>query len=138
MSFDDISAVDLGGSDGAVIWSLRGWVTVLGPSVWPTIRAQESVFLLEPEPGLMLGIRAHQSYGFGTIVEFVGASVGIPGVAHDQDIVAASERIGENRLGPNEDIGVLASSLAGRGAIKVPFWQFVGFLDRLLQGLYEC
>ena len=46
-----------------------------------------------------------------TIVELVGAAVVIPGFAHDQDVVATAERIGEGSNRAKVDIGVVASSL---------------------------
>ena len=65
----------------------------------------------------------HKPHSFVTIVELVGGSIGIPGLAHDQDIVAAAERIGEEGAGPNIDVGIVARSLASRRAIKVPLWK---------------
>ena len=59
MGFDDITAVDLAGTDTAVVWSLRSRETILGPAVWPAVRAKEGVFLLETEPGLMLLVSIH-------------------------------------------------------------------------------
>lgn len=113
MGLDDISAENLAGTDTAVIWSLRGWVTVLGPTIWPAINIKDCVFLLQTEPGLMLGIGLHQTLALMTVVELVGSSIRIPGLGHDEDVVATSKRIGVDSDGANVDIGVVAWSLAG-------------------------
>ncbi len=69
----------------------------------------------------MFGVGFHQPLTLMTIIEFVGASVGIPCLGHDQDVVATTERIGEDGDGANVDIGIVARGLTGRRTIKVPF-----------------
>lgn len=124
VSFDDISAVYLAGTNTTVIRSLRARETALWPAIWPAIRAKKSVFLLETEPWLVLGIGLHQPCGFVTVIELVGASIWIPGLAQHQNIVAATERIGKDGTGADVNIGVVPRSLSGRRAVKVPFRQF--------------
>lgn len=121
MGLDNVSTEDLARADTAVVWSLRSWVSALGPAVWPSICVEDSVFLLQTKPGLMFGMGFHQPLTFMAIIEFVGASIRIPGFGHNQDVVATTERIGEDGAGANVDIGVLAGSLAGGRTIEVPF-----------------
>lgn len=114
VSFDDISAVDLGGPDAAVIWSLRPREPAFGPAIRPAIGAKKSVFLLETKPWLVLGIRLHQSLGFMTVIELVGASIGIPGFAQNENVIAATEGIRKDGTGAYVDIGVVPWSLTRR------------------------
>lgn len=111
---DDISAVDLTSTNPTVIWSLGARETALGPTVRPAIRAKKSVFLLETEPWLVLRISLHQSRGFVTVIELVGASIGIPGLAQDENILTATEGIGKDGTGADVDIGVVPRSLTSR------------------------
>jgi hypothetical protein len=54
MSLDEISGKDLAGSHSTVVRTLRSGETALGPTVRGTIRVEESVLLLESEPGFVL------------------------------------------------------------------------------------
>lgn len=114
VSFDNISAVDFASTDTTVIWSLRARETTLGPAIRPAIRTKKSVFLLETEPWLMLGVGLHQSRGFMTVVELVGASIRIPGLAQDENIFAATERIGKDGTGADVNVRIVPWSLTGR------------------------
>lgn len=121
MRLDNISAVDLACANTTVIRSLRTWETALGPAIWPTIRTQESVFLLETEPEVAFGVRVHQSLGLMTVVELVWASIRVPGLAKNEDVVTATERVWVRRDGSDVDVRVIAWRLASRRAVKVPF-----------------
>ena len=68
------------------------------------------------------------------VIEFVGAAVMIPGLAHDEDIFATTERVRKDGNGAKVDIGVVTGSLATRRAIEIPF----GELIRALDGFVEC
>jgi len=104
MCFDNIPTVDLAGSHTAVVRSLRSWETALGPAIRPVQLVQKRVFLLKTEPDIGLGIGVHQSLRFMTVVVFVGASIRIPGLAKNEDIIAKTERIGVDGDGPDVDI----------------------------------
>ena len=71
------------------------------------------------------------------VVEFVRSSIVVPGLAHDEDVVATAERIGIHGNGAEVDIGVVAGGLAGRGAIEVPFWEIVDGIGLLAQSLID-
>ena len=135
VGFNDVTAEDLAGTDTAVVWSLRSRKTILRPAVWPVVGAKESVFLLETEPGLMLFVSVHQPSSLMTIIELVGAAVMVPGLAHDKDVVATTERIGEDGNGAKVDIRVIARSLTTRRSIEVPFRKLIRAFDRLVKCL---
>lgn len=90
---DDISAVDPACPNTTVIRTLRTWETALGPAIWPTVRTKEGVFLLKTEPEVFVRIRIHQPLGLMTVVEFVWASVRVPCLAKNKNVVTATERI---------------------------------------------
>lgn len=83
VSLDNISAVDSACANTAVVGALWSGETTLGPTIWPAILTEESVFLLKTEPDLVLGICFHQSCGFMAVVGFVRCSIRVPSLAHD-------------------------------------------------------
>ena len=113
MSLDNISAEDLACTDTAIVRALGSWKTHLGPAIWPAVRAKYGILLLQPKPWLVLGIGLHQPHALMTIVELVGGSVRVPGLRHHKDVVATSERIGEDGNRADIDIGIVARSLTG-------------------------
>lgn len=70
---------------------------------------------------MVLGVLLHEHGGIVAVVVGVGLAVGHPALAHDEDVIAKAEGIGEHGDGAEEDIGVVAWGLAGRGAVEVPF-----------------
>lgn len=53
----------------------------------------------------------------------VGLAVGHPRLAHYEDVVAEAEGVGVHCYGTEVDVRVVAGSLGGGGAVKVPFWE---------------
>jgi hypothetical protein len=104
VGLNDVSAVDLAGTDTTVVWSLGGGETHLWPAIWPTIETEEGVFLLKTEPWFLFGIGLHQSGTVMAVVEFVGRPIVIPALAEDEDIVATTEWIGKDSDGTEVDI----------------------------------
>lgn len=135
MSLDDVTAVDLAGTDTAVVGTLGTGETTTGPAVGPAVSAEESVLLLETEPELLLGVGLHQAGSLVAEVELVGAAIGVPGLAEDEDVITLTERIGEDGAGAEVDIGVVAGGLAGGGTVEVPLGELVNGLDGLGQSL---
>ena len=135
VSLHDISAVDLGSADTAVIGTLRSWEASLRPAVWPAIGTEEGVLLLQAEPGLLLGIGVHETDSFVTVVELVGGSIVVPGLAQDEDVLAATEGIWVDGNGAQVDVGVVARGLAGGGAVEVPFRELFVALHWAIEGL---
>ena len=70
--FDNVTAVDLARTHTTVVGALSARVTARGPAVWPAVRTKKSVFLLQAEPKVLIGMGLHQPRGFVTVVEFVG------------------------------------------------------------------
>lgn len=114
MSFDDISAVNLTSTDGAIIWSLGPREATLGPAIRPSIRAEKGVFLLKTKPGLVLSICLHQSCGLVTVVVFVRASIRIPSLAQDKNVIATTEWVGKGCDGADIDIRIVSRGLTSR------------------------
>lgn len=59
------------------------------------------------------------------VVVFVGGAVGVPGFAEDEDVVAQAEGVRVDGTGSEVDVRVVARSLTGRRAVKVPLWELV-------------
>ena len=138
VSLDDVTAVNLAGSDTAVVWALRSGETVLGPSVWPAGVVEKGVLLLKTEPDVVVLVLVQDDGGIVAVVVLVWLSVGAVRLAHDQDVVAQSEGVRVEGHGPEVDIRVVAGGLAGRRAVEIPFRQLGDVLDLLVQSLeYE-
>lgn len=69
------------------------------------------------------------------VVELVGAAIGVPGLAEDEDVVTLAEGVGEDSARAEVDIGVVTGGLAGRGTVEVPLGELVNALDGLGEGL---
>ena len=110
---NDITAVDTTSTDTAVVRTLRARETTLGPAVWPAVGAQEGVFLLQTEPDFVMAVGFHQSCGFMAIVEFVGSAIGVPGLAHDENVLTQTDWIGVNGNRSDVDIGIVTRGLTG-------------------------
>ena len=126
MSLHDIATVDFPRPDTAVVRTLSPRVPILGPSVGPIIHAQQRVFLLETEPEILAGVGFHQTVGVVAVVELVGGTVGIVGLAEDEDVVPSAEGVRVDGDGAEVDVRVVAACLAGGGAVEVPFREVLG------------
>lgn len=135
MGLDDVTTVDLASTDTAVVGTLGTGETTTGPAVGPSIGTEKSVLLFQTEPEALAGVGLHQTVGVVTVVEFVGASIGIPGLAENEDVVTLSEGVGEEGNGTEVDIGVLAGGLVGGGAVEVPFRKLIDTRDGLIKSL---
>lgn len=111
MRLDNVTAVDTTGADTAVVWTLGTRISSLGPAIGPAVGAQKSVFLLQTKPDFMFGISFHQASRLMSIVELVGRSIGVPGLAHDENVVSQTDGIGVHGHRTNVDIGVVARGL---------------------------
>ena len=135
MRLDNIPTVYLARANAAVIGTLRGGKASLGPSVWPSAMVKQSVFLLEAEPQFVILVSFHKPRGVVAIVELVGGSVWIPGLAHDNHVGGEADRVREYCDRADKDVRVFAPSLAGRRAVKVPLWELFDLADGLGEGL---
>lgn len=135
VSLNDVTAVDLAGSDTTVVRTLRTGETTLGPAVWPSVMTKEGVFLLKTEPEVLVGMCLHQLSSLVAVVELVGGAIGVPGLTEDKDVISLAEGVREDSNGADIDIGVVAGCLTGRGTVKVPFGELVNGGGRLGESL---
>lgn len=113
MGLDDITAVDLAGSDTTVVRALGTGEATLGPTVGSTKLVEQSVLLLETEPGDDALVGLHELCALVTVIELVGGAIGVPALGENEDVVATAEGIGEDGDGAEVDIRVLTGSLGG-------------------------
>lgn len=123
VSLDDITAVDVSGTDSTVVWTLWAWESTLWPAIWPSSGVKESVFLLKTEPWDLLLVGLHESIAFVAVVVFVWSAVWVPGLAHDEDVWKLTDWVWEDGYWSEVNIRVPTWSLTGGGTIKVPFWE---------------
>ena len=113
MGLDDLTSDDAIGTDSAVVGSLGSGETVLGPAQGPAVEVQEGVFLLDTEPGLLSLGQLHGLGRGGALVRLGRRHVGEVGVAEDQDVVVAAERVLVDGLGQEVDVAVATLGLVG-------------------------
>lgn len=65
---------------------VRSRVAANGPAIRPVILTEESVLLLETEPGLTLGVGLHDLGALMAEVVLVGSAVGVPALGEDDDV----------------------------------------------------
>ena len=135
MSFDNVSAEDLSGTDTTVVRTLRSWETSLWPAVWPSVNAEKSVLLFQTEPEFVLCVLGHEDIGVVAEVVGVWCAVGHPCLAHDENVVTKTEWVRVHGDWTEVDIGVVAWSLASGRSVEIPFWEVLHRLWDLLQGL---
>merc|ERR1712165_512098 len=135
VSLDDVPAVDVAGTDGAVVRALGSRETVLGPAEGVTVLVEKGVFLLNSEPGVVaLGLLHH----LGALLPLVGLSlllVVLVGLAHHHDVLATPEGVRVEFDWVEVGIGVGSFSLVTRRSIVVPDWEVSDRVGVLLQGL---
>ena len=118
------------GTDGAVVGTLFTGVSVGGPAEGPgselVLGANQSVFLLDTVPGLLLetlvpnlsckvsevGVAGHE--------DLASAVLPVEGLAKDEDVVTFSEGVIEVGDGLEDDFGVLSHGLVSGRTIIVP------------------
>lgn len=112
VGLDDITAVDVSGTDGAIVWTLWAWETTLWPAIWPSIGVKESVLLLKTEPWDVVLVGLHISVALVAVVVLVWGTVWIPGLAHDEDVWKLADWVWEDGYWAEVNIGVVAWGLA--------------------------
>lgn len=125
VGLNNVTAVDLAGTNTAVVWSLGTGVTSLWPSVWVSILVKEGIFLLKTEPWLLVFVGLHELSTVVSVVELVWGTIRVPALVENQDIVTSTERIWVNGNWSQVDIGVLTGSLSGGGTVEVPFREVI-------------
>lgn len=129
MGLDNVTAVNLAGTNTAVVRALRTRETALGPAVGPTIGTKKGVFLLQTKPEVFLCMRFHQSGCIVAVVVFIRSAIGAPSFAKHDDVIATTEGVGVDSNWTKVDIGVFTGGLACRRAIEIPFGQFIDGLN---------
>lgn len=130
---DNVSAKDLARSDTTVVWTLGSGETALGPAIWPALKVEERVLLLETEPELVLLVCLHDDGSIVAEVECIGLAIRHPGLGKHEDVVTATEGIGEGSDRSEVDVRVVPWGLGSRRAVKVPLLEgldgFFGLVD---------
>lgn len=126
----DDSAEAVAGTDGAVVGSLRAWVAILWPAERLSLELSEAgehlVLLLDTIPWEFFGAGVPDLICEVTEVSvagdhlLVGGVFPSPGLAHNHDVVALTEGIGEVSDGLKVDLGVFSGGLITARAIVVP------------------
>jgi len=112
---------DLVDTNTAVVGTLGGRETATGPAEGGTIDGEQGVLLLNAEPGLLgLGL-LHDDVSGVAGVGGQRSTIGLIGVAHNEDVVAATERIAEDSAGLQDDLAVVSGGLTSARTIVVPF-----------------
>lgn len=132
------------GSDGAVVRSLGAGVAIRGPAERPggefRFDCDQLVFLLNTEPRLFVSasikdfLSMDAEVGVGWLENLAGTVGPLVGVAHDEDVVAAAERILEDSDRAHDDLGVVRAGLVARRAIVVPLWAIINGGDSAFEG----
>jgi hypothetical protein len=135
VGLDNVALDDTAGANTAVVRTLRSRVAVLGPAVRAAVEVEESVLLLETEPGLVLGVGLHQLGRLVAVVVLIRGAIGIPALAENKDVGVEAERIGEDSNGLEVNVRVVAGGLASRRAIKVPQREVLGLVVLLGESL---
>jgi hypothetical protein len=121
VGLDEITSKDLSGACTTVIGTLGS----REPTLWPadrsgTIGFEEGVLLLETEPRFDVLCEIHYLGSVVAVVCPVGSTVVVVCLCKDKDVVTTTEGVLEDRRRTEVDVGVVARSLVGGGAIKVP------------------
>lgn len=143
----NVAAKHLVSADAAIIRSLWPREAALWLAERLLVKVKQRVLLLDAEPRL-LGL--HLGSGLGARVapiRLAGRVIELEGLAHDQDVVAALERVPVDGHGMQVRVRVVASRLARGAAVIVPdgqvcwmaVWLVTLFnLGRRLRGWVEC
>jgi hypothetical protein len=84
---------------------------------------------------MVFGVVLHEFGGLMAVVELVRATIRVPGLAKDKNVVASAEWVREERDRADVDVRVVTRGLTGGRAVKVPFWELVDGLDSPHNGL---
>jgi len=120
VSLDNVAAIDLVGTNTAVVGSLGSGETVLGPSEGVHVLVQEGVFLFDSEPGLLVLGFLHDFIAALSVVGLCWLLVVFVGLAEDQLVVVQPEGVCVDGNGVEVGVRVLALSLTGAAAVEVP------------------
>ena len=116
---DDGAAEHLVGADAAVVAALGGRKAVGRPAKGLDA-VEESVLLLDAEPGVEASVLLGGCGAGRPGVGGVGGHVGQQDFAHGEDVVPAADGVRAGVDGPEHAVGVLTGGLVGAGAVEAP------------------
>lgn len=134
VGLDDVTADNLASTNTAVVRTLRSRETALGPAVRLVVHVEESVLLLETEPGLVFGVGLHELSGLMAVVELVGGAIRHPALRENQDVGDTTEGVREDSDGAKVDVRVVTGRLLRGGAVEVPHGKVLGLEAALRDG----
>merc|ERR1719219_978185 len=135
VSLHDVPAVDLVGPDPAVVGALGAGEPVLGPPEGMLVLVQQSVLLLDTEPGMVILGLLHHLLTSLPLVGVSGKLVVLVGLAQDQDVVASSEGVRVDLHRVKVSVGVGALGLVCGAPVIVPDWKILDTFRFGVQGL---
>jgi hypothetical protein len=101
----DVALHDLSRADAAVVGALGSGEAADGPAVRVAVEVEEGVLLLEPEPGLVVGVLVHQLGRLVARVVLVRRAVGVVALAEGEDVVASGGAEGVGEDGDGSQLG---------------------------------
>lgn len=123
MSISDGTTEANVGTDGAVVWTLGTWVTIVWPAEWLLGELggllNKSVFLFDTVPGLLTldgGLIPNlvgkvSEVGVGWDKFLAGVVLPVEGLAHDDDVVTSAEWISEVSAWLKDNLRLFGDSL---------------------------
>jgi hypothetical protein len=138
VGLSEVATVDGLRANSAVEGTLGGRVTTSGPAKDVAIVTEHGVLLLETEKAsLSTDLVVDDRFEHVTGVGSVRGTSRVHNLAHDQDIVSATDGIGADKDRVEDAIRVFALSLAGRRTIERPLGEVLGVHagHRLLEDL---
>ena len=104
----------------AVVGTLRTGETALGPAEGRAVSIEECVLLLNTEPRDRLLGEVHDLLGVVAEIGHIRGAVAVVRLGEDENVVAATEGVLEDRRRTEVDVGIVAGSLVCRRAVEVP------------------
>ena len=127
VGFRQVAAVHRLGTDTAVEGALGGGESTCRPAIHVAMLTQHGVFLLKAkQASFLLDLVVDDGLEVGTRVGGMGFAIGVEDIAHDEDVVTATNGVRTHIHGSQDAIRVLAFGLAGGGAIKGPRREVLG------------
>ena len=87
MGLDDVTSIDLVGSNATIVGSLGSWKSIFGPSKRVQILVQQSVFLFDAKPGLLVLGFDHDLIAGLAVIGLRRQFVVLVSFAHDKLVV---------------------------------------------------
>ena len=119
VQLDDLASGHLVAAYTAVVGALGGGVAEHRPAERATV-LEEGVLLLDAEHRLLVGVLLDHLTQLGPGVGGMGGEVGELHLAHDQLVVGAPQRVGDDEDRAEHAVGVVAQGLVGARPVETP------------------